>query len=101
MTTPTVPVAEPKSDSSVPSAPKRTRRTRNAVDDNLRFFLGKANASSGHPELGEEAPDENQALIKAFQQTGVIYVIHTYRVDAEVHDGIPTLVKRPLVRQQE
>lgn len=91
---------EPREVSPAPSAQKRVRRPRVSAEDNLRFFLAKTNAASGRPELGDEAIDENQALIKAFQQTGVIYVIHTYRVDAEVHDGIPTLVKRPLHKQQ-
>jgi hypothetical protein len=84
----------------VGAAPKKTRRSRQNGEEMPRFFLGKASASSGRPELGEEATDENQALIKAFQQTGVIYVIHTYRVEAEVQEGIPTLVKRPLLKQQ-
>jgi hypothetical protein len=80
--------------------PRRNRRSRNGGEENLRYFLGKLNTSSGKPELGDEAPDEQQALIKAFQKDGVIYVLQTYRVDAEVQDGKPTLVKRPALKQQ-
>ena len=95
-------VSVPEMRPETPTTPgtKRTRRLRQGAEESPRFFLGKTNASSGRPELGEEAADENQALIKAFQQTGVIYVIHTYRVEAEVQEGLPTLVKRPLLKQQ-
>lgn len=100
MTTSIVSVPETKPETPTTRAARRPRRSRQSGEEVPRFFLGKANASSGRPELGDEATDENQALIKAFQQTGVIYVIHTYRVEAEVQEGLPTLVKRPLLKQQ-
>jgi len=82
-------------------APKRTRRSKNSGEEGLRYFLGKPSGSTGKPELGDETPDEHQALIKAFQKDGVIYVIQTFRVDAEVQDGRPILIKRPLLKKQD
>jgi hypothetical protein len=94
-------VALPEKKQDIPrSGPtKRGRKSRQSAEDASRFFLGKTGSSSGRPELGEEATDENQALIKAFQQGGVIYVITSYRVEAEIQGGTPILVKRPLQKQ--
>lgn len=82
-----------------PESRKRTRKSRQSAEGMSRFFLGKAGASSGRPELGEEVTDENQALIKAFQHSGLVYVLMAYRVEAEVQEGTPILVKRPLLKQ--
>ncbi|AXC15414.1 hypothetical protein ACPOL_6170 [Acidisarcina polymorpha] len=64
-----------------------------------RFFLAKEGSSPQKPELGEEAPTESDALIKAFQQkAGVIYVVSAFRAEAEIQGGTPVLVKRPLAK---
>lgn len=81
-------------------ARKKPRKSRQSAEGTPRFFLSKAGAQNGRPELGEEAGDENQALIKAFQQSGVIHVLMSYRVEAEIQEGTPVLVKRPLQKQQ-
>lgn len=99
MSTAIAPLPEKRQDAPKIEGAKRGRKSRPPTEDASRFFLGKA-GSSGRPELGEEASDESQALIKAFQQAGVIHVVTSYRVEAEVQGGIPILVKRPLQRQQ-
>lgn len=76
---------------------KRGRKSRHSVEEVVRYFLAKEGSSPDKPELGEEAVNESDALIKAFQsKTGVIYVLMPYRAEAEVQGGSPTLVKRPL-----
>ena len=40
---------------------------------------------------------EGEALIKAFQsKNGVIYTLLAYKAEAEMQEGSPTLVKRPI-----
>lgn len=75
---------------------KRGRKLRRPTEEVIRYFLAKEGSSPDKPELGEEAVNESEALIKAFQsKTGVIYVLMPYRAEAEIQGGSPTLVKRP------
>ena len=77
--------------------PKRTRRSRQQSEEVARFFLAKDGSSPTKPELGEEAPSEGEALIKAFQsKSGIVYVLHAYKAEAEMQGGSPILVKKPL-----
>jgi hypothetical protein len=92
-------VVDGKPKQPAPETPRRGRKSRQPAEESARYFLGKAGSASAHPELAEEAPNENQALIKAFQQSGVIYVVMSYRVEAEIQGGNPILVKRPLQKQ--
>lgn len=92
--------SEQRPETASSEARKKTRKSKQSAEGTPRFFLSKAGAQNGRPELGEEAGDENQALIKAFQQSGVIHVLMSYRVEAEVQGGTPILVKRPLLKQQ-
>jgi len=79
-------------------APKKVRKARGS-EEIARFFLAKEGSTPQKPELGEEAQTESDALIKAFQQkTGVIYVVTTFRAEAEIQGGSPVLVKRPLTK---
>ena len=91
-----VPLPDEKQRTAQPEATKRGRKSKQVPEEAARYFLGKSGSSSGRPELGEEASNKNQALIKAFQQTGVVYVVTSYRVEAEVQGGSPILVMRPL-----
>lgn len=87
---------EDKLQSGQPPGQKRGRKSR-APGEVVRFFLAKEGSSSAKPELGQEAENESDALIKAFQSKGgVIYVVTAYRAEAEVQGGNPILVKRPL-----
>jgi hypothetical protein len=77
--------------------PKRARRSRQQTEEVARYFLAKDGSSPAEPELGEESGSEGEALIKAFQsKSGVVYVLHAYKAEAEMQGGSPTLVKRPL-----
>ena len=76
---------------------KRTRRTRQQSEEVARYFLAKEGSSPTKPELGEEVSSEGEALIKAFQsKSGVVYVLHAYKAEAEMQGGSPILVKKPL-----
>jgi hypothetical protein len=84
----------------VPAAGKGRRVRKGRVqEETARYFLAKDGSSAQRPELGEEAPTESEALIKAFQQkAGVIYVVTAFRAEAEIQGGNPVLVKRPLTK---
>jgi hypothetical protein len=90
-------VAEMPPTAERPAESKRGRRSRQQVEEVVRYFLAKEGSSPAKPELGEEAQSESEALIKAFQSKGgVIYILTAYRAEAEVQGGNPMLVKRPL-----
>ena len=77
--------------------PRRRRRAGHEDDQQARYFLAKEGSSPEKPELGAEAANEGEALIKAFQsKNGVIYTLLAYKAEAEMQDGSPTLVKRPI-----
>ncbi|SNS40488.1 hypothetical protein SAMN05421770_101835 [Granulicella rosea] len=81
------------------STAKRPRKPRQPVEEVVRYFLAKDGSNPVKPELGDEVPNEGEALIKAFQsKSGVVYVLHAYKAEAEMQSGTPTLVKRPLQR---
>jgi hypothetical protein len=76
---------------------KPGRRSRKETEEVVRYFLAKEGSSVEKPELGVEVPSEGEALIKAFQsKNGVIYTLLAYKAEAEMQEGSPTLVKRPL-----
>ena len=82
---------------SQPARIKRPRRSRQQGEEVARYFLAKEGSTPSKPELGEEVPTEGDALIKAFQtKSGVVYVLHSYKAEAEIQGGSPVLVKRPL-----
>jgi hypothetical protein len=91
---------EPRPPQQLPvNAGSRKARKSRGSEEIARFFLAKEGSSPQKPELGEEAPTENDALIKAFQQkAGVIYVVSAFRAEAEIQGGNPVLVKRPLTK---
>ena len=77
--------------------PNRRRKRGHEEDQQARYFLAKEGSSPEKPELGAEAANEGEALIKAFQsKNGVIYTVLAYKAEAEIQGGSPTLVKRPL-----
>ena len=79
------------------SEPRRARRPRQQTEEVARYFLAKEGSSVEKPELGAEVATEGEALIKAFQsKNGVIYTLLAYKAEAEMQEGSPTLVKRPI-----
>jgi hypothetical protein len=77
---------------------RRGRKPRSS-EPVARYFLQKDGSSPAKPELGEEAQNESEALIKAFQSKGgVIYVVMSFKAEAEIQGNNPVLVKRPLQR---
>ena len=80
-----------------PQEARRTRRSRQQAEEVVRYFLAKDGSSAEKPELGVEVASEGEALIKAFQsKNGVIYSVLTYKAEAEIQGGSPTLVKKPM-----
>ena len=90
-------VAEMQPPAQQIAGPKRGRRSRQQTEEVARYFLAKEGSSAEKPALGVEVPSEGEALIKAFQsKNGVIYTLLAYKAEAEMQEGSPTLVKRPL-----
>jgi len=97
MSTATVTAIPAQAPARQSTQPKRTRRSRQQSEEVARFFLAKDGSSPTKPELGEEASSEGEALIKALQsKSGIIYVLHAYKAEAEMQGGSPILVKKPL-----
>lgn len=95
----TAAVIVPRSEQSPASAaePKQRRRRGHDEDQQARFFLAKEGSSPEKPELGAEAANEGEALIRAFQtKSGLLYSVVVYKAEAEIQSGSPTLVKRPV-----
>ena len=87
--------------SEQPAAPsvesRRRRKGGHEEDQQARYFLAKEGSSPEKPELGAEAANEGEALIKAFQtKSGLLYSIVVYKAEAEIQGGSPILVKRPV-----
>ena len=77
--------------------PKQRRRRGREEDQQGRYFLAKEGSSPEKPELGVEAANEGEALIRAFQtKSGLLYSVVVYKAEAEIQNGSPVLVKRPL-----
>ena len=77
--------------------PRRRRRAGHEDDQQARYFLAKEGSSPEKPELGAEAANEGEALIRAFQtKSGLLYSVVVYKAEAEIQRGSPTLVKRPV-----
>jgi len=77
--------------------PRRRRRAGHEKDQQARYFLAKDGSSLEKPELGAEAANEGEALIRAFQtKSGLLYSVVVYKAEAEIQGGSPTLVKRPV-----
>ena len=97
MSTATVTAVPAQAPARQNTQPKKTRRSRQQNEEVARFFLAKDGSSLTKPELGEEASCEGEALIKAFQsKSGIVYVLHAYKAEAEMNGGSPILVKKPL-----
>jgi hypothetical protein len=77
--------------------PNRRRRRGREENQQARYFLAKDGSSLEKPELGAEAANEGEALIRAFQtKSGLLYSVVVYKAEAEIQNGSPVLVKRPL-----
>lgn len=97
MSTATVTAMPAQAPARQSTQPKRTRRSRQQSEEVARYFLAKDGSSPTKPELGEEASSEGEALIKAFQsKSGIVYVLHAYKAEAEMQGGSPILVKKTL-----
>jgi len=94
----TAAVSVPRNEQPATSAiePRRRRRGGHEENQQARYFLAKEGSSPERPELGAEAANEGEALIKAFQtKSGLLYAVVVYKAEAEIQGGSPTLVKRP------
>jgi hypothetical protein len=64
----------------------------------IRYFLTKP-TSNGTPELGEEMPDEHQALLAAHKADRTFVTVEEWTTKAERRKGVTVLGRDPVVRQ--
>jgi hypothetical protein len=74
------------------------RRRSEMTNENVRYFLPKAGASSDRPELGQEMKSEGEALVQAFRTLQVFYAVVTWKAVPEVDGDEPRIVKQALPR---
>ena len=97
MATAAVSVPRSEQQPALATEPKQRRRRGHEEDQQARYFLAKDGSSPYKPELGAEAANEGEALIKAFQtKSGLLYAVVVYKAEAEIQGSSPTLVKRPV-----
>ena len=82
---------------------RRGGRRRRASKENegtgtVRYFLTKA-TSNGTPDLGEEMPDEHQALIAALKGDRSFVTVEEWRAKADKKKGVTVIGKEPVTRQ--
>jgi hypothetical protein len=82
---------------------RRGGKRRRASKDNegvsaIRYFLTKP-TSNGTPELGEEMPDEHQALLAAHKADRSFVTVEEWVAKADRRKGVTVLVKDSVVRQ--
>jgi hypothetical protein len=81
---------------------RRNGKRRRASKDNegtgtIRYFLTKP-TSNGTPELGEEMPDEHQALLAAHKADRSFVTIEEWTAKADRKKGVTVLGKDSVVR---
>jgi hypothetical protein len=80
-------------------AAKRKRTSReNGGAGPIRYFLTKP-SSNGTPELDQEMPDEQQALITALKQDRHFVSVKEWRAKVDIKKGSPVIEKDPVVRE--
>jgi len=82
---------------------RRGGKRRRASKDNecvstIRYFLTKP-TSNGTPELGEEMPDEHQALVAAHKADRSFVTVKEWRAKVDIKKGAPVIEKDPVVRE--
>lgn len=75
----------------------RQRRAQ-ITNDDVRFFLPKPGSLPATPELGMEIGSEGEALVQAFKDGGVFYVVVTWSATTEIDGSEPKIVKQALKR---
>ena len=80
-------------------AAKRKRTSReNGGAGPIRYFLTKP-SGNGTPELDQEMPDEQQALITALKQDRHFVSVKEWRAKVDIKKGSPVIEKDPVVRE--
>ncbi len=91
--------AKPAEDPGSHRGGKRRRAPKDSdAAKTVRYFLTKP-TSNGTPELGEELPDEHQALVAAHRADRSFVTVEEWRAKADRRKGMTVLGKDPVVRQ--
>jgi hypothetical protein len=94
-----IPVGKPVEEPGSRRGGKRRRASKdNEGVSTIRYFLTKP-TSNGTPELGEEMPDEHQALLAAHKTDRTFVTVEEWTTKAERRKGVTVLGKDPVVRQ--
>ena len=76
-------------------AKRRGRRERQAIPDNLRFFVGKQGRNQEQPQFEREVASEAEGLVAAFKSDGRLFLVSEYTVVQHIEGGRVTLGKEP------
>ena len=82
--------------SGVSAKPRRRRRTA-AGAERIRYFLPKSGSAPEHPELGQEAAGEGEALVEALKSGQVFYSVIAWRAVPEMNGAEARIVKQPFL----
>ena len=77
---------------------RRRASKENEVTGTIRYFLTKTTVN-GTPELGEEMPDEHQALVAALKGDRSFVTVEEWRAKADKKKGVTVIGKDPVLRQ--
>jgi hypothetical protein len=85
---------------SVAKQPDRNGRRRRweMSSQDVRFFLPKGGTSPERPELGQEAPNEGEALVQAFRSNQVFYTLVAWKAVPEFDGEETKIVKQVAAR---
>lgn len=80
------------------SSAKRSRRRRAAAGvERIRYFLPQSGSTAEHPELGQEAASEGEALVEALKSGQVFFSVIVWRAVPEMNGAEARIVKQPFL----
>jgi len=92
------PTPKPAEESTSRRGSKRRRASKEGESTGtIRYFLTKP-SSNGIPELGDEMPDEHQALLAAHKADRSFVTIEEWTAKADRRKGITVLGKDPVIK---
>lgn len=76
------------------------RKKKNQEEAGARVFLPKPGSSLHAPELGQEMPNEGEALIEALKSGQPFFILKVFRAVAQQNGGYPVITKQPVVNSE-
>ena len=64
----------------------------------VRYFLPKPGSTKDKPELGQELPNEKEALMKSFQASQIFYTVVAWNAVPDINGDEARIVKEAVKR---